>query len=256
MSRHWSQDGLSDRPAKPRVIVTTSWDDGHRLDARLADLLAEFDVPGTFYISPRDAEFEAADRLSDSAVADLAERFEIGAHTLTHPRLPKVSESAAREEITGSKAYLEDITGRSVNSFCYPGGAYDDAHVRMVHEAGFGYARTVERFRRDAGTDPLRAPTTVHAYSHLVDIPQAVLYGKLNPSATWEMYSHWERLAERVFDDVLRKGGVFHLWGHSWEVDRNNDWAALRRVLDYISRRPGVSYVVNGGLQDAGIAAA
>jgi peptidoglycan-N-acetylglucosamine deacetylase len=256
MARQWPQEDNAGQAAKPQVIVTTSWDDGHQLDLRLAELLAEFHIPGTFYISPLDAEFQPTDRLSDSGVTDLAQHFEIGAHTLTHPRLPTVSQKAACDEIVNSKAYLEDITGSVVNSFCYPGGSYNEEHVQMVREAGFSYARTVERFRRDAGSDPLRAPTTVHAYSHLVDIAQAVHYGKLNPATTWGMYSHWERLAERLFDEVLEKGGVFHLWGHSWEVERNNDWAALRRILKYISRRPGVSYVVNGGLQDVGVDAA
>jgi hypothetical protein len=54
-----------------------------------------------------------------------------------------------------------------------------------------------------------------------------------------------------VFDEVLAKGGVFHLWGHSWEVDKNNDWYALRRVLDYISQRPEVTYLANSGLREA-----
>lgn len=236
--------------AKPGVIVTTSWDDGHRMDVRLADLLIEYQVPATFYISPFDAEFKPEDRLPSSGITDLAEHFEIGAHTLTHPQLTNVSDSAARDEIEGSKKQLEDITGRPVDTFCYPRGAYNETHVRMVRDAGFSYARTVQRFSLDAGSDALTAPTTVHAYHHLVDIPQAVAYGKLNPFKAWDVYSHWDRLAERLFDQALENGGVYHLWGHSWEVDGNNDWAALRRVLDYISRRPEVSYRVNGRVND------
>ena len=235
--------------AKPRVVVTTSWDDGHRLDSRLAELLAEYQLPGTFYVSPRDAEFESRDRLADSAVVSLGQDFEIGAHTLTHPRLTTLDEGTAQREITDSKTYLEDITGRPVNSFCYPYGLFSPAHVQLVHNAGFRYARTVERFAKGTGADLLQAPTTVHAYSHRVDLPQAIAYGKFNPVAAWDMYAHWDRLAEHLFDEVLAKGGVFHLWGHSWEIDKNKDWAALRRVFDYISHRSEVTYVVNGDLQ-------
>jgi len=32
------------------AIVTTSWDDGHPSDLKLAELLREYDVPATFYI--------------------------------------------------------------------------------------------------------------------------------------------------------------------------------------------------------------
>jgi peptidoglycan/xylan/chitin deacetylase (PgdA/CDA1 family) len=239
--------------AKPRAIVTTSWDDGHRLDSRLAELLAEYQLPGTLYISPRDAEFERSDLLADSEIANLAESFEIGAHTLTHPRLPKLDGDAAQKEITDSKAYLEDIAGCAVNSFCYPYGLFTSDHVQIVHNAGFSYARTVQRFSTSTGYNPLRAPTTVHAYSHLVDIPQAITYGKLNPLMAWDVYSHWDRLAERLFDEVLAEGGVFHLWGHSWEIDRNKDWAALRRVFDYISGRSEVAYLVNGDLRSGAV---
>ena len=32
------------------ILITTSWDDGHPLDLRLAELLHKYDVPATFYI--------------------------------------------------------------------------------------------------------------------------------------------------------------------------------------------------------------
>jgi peptidoglycan-N-acetylglucosamine deacetylase len=50
----------------------------------------------------------------------LAERFEIGAHTRLHLRLPTLSLAAARQEIVDGKAELEDFIGREVRSFCYP----------------------------------------------------------------------------------------------------------------------------------------
>ena len=245
-------DDVSDS-AKPKAIVTTSWDDGHRLDSRLAGLLAEYELPGTFYVSPRDAEFEPDDRLARSQLIDLSQGFEIGAHTMTHPRLTKLGMVAARREIVDSKFYLEDAVGRGVNSFCYPYGLFGSEHVQIVHDAGFRYARTVRRFARSTGSDQLRAPTTVHAYSHLVDIPQAIARGRFNPMASWDMYAHWDRLAEHLFDEVLAKGGVFHLWGHSWEIDKNNEWDTLRRVFSYISHRSGVTYLVNGQLPSGAV---
>ncbi len=33
-----------------RVIITTSWDDGHPLDLKLAELLQRYAIPATFYI--------------------------------------------------------------------------------------------------------------------------------------------------------------------------------------------------------------
>ena len=231
-----------------QVIVTTSWDDGHCLDLRLAEILDEYQLPGTFYISSASAEIAPADRLSHAGIRGIAERFEIGAHTLTHPRLTSLPVAAARHEIVAGRAHLEDITGRRVTSFCYPFGAFRPEHVRLVREAGFSYARTVRRFSLDAGSDPLRSPTTVHAYRHLVDVGPALAYARLRPVAAWSLYRNWDRLAMHLFDRVLEVGGVFHLWGHSWEVAERGQWGELQRVCEYIAGRPGVRYLDNGAI--------
>jgi len=47
---------------------------------------------------------------------------------------------------------------------------------------------------------------------------------------------------------VLETGGVWHLYGHSWEVNEGGLREALGLVLDYVSNRPGVSYLSNGAV--------
>lgn len=73
-----------------------------------------------------------------------ASGMDIGAHTLSHPILARVSPAQAREEIAGSKAMLESIVGRSVALFAYPNGVphqdYRAEHVEMVRRAGFDAA--------------------------------------------------------------------------------------------------------------------
>ena len=121
----------------------------------------------------------------------------------------------------------------------------------MVRDAGFLIARTVDRYRTAPGP-ALETGTTVHAYRHLVDGPQVrrVAGGDLALAA--RLFRHWDDLAVHLFDRVLATGGVFHLWGHSWEVAARRDWDRLERVLAHISRRPGVRYVTNGELPVAG----
>jgi hypothetical protein len=51
-----------------------------------------------------------------------------------------------------------------------------------------------------------------------------------------------------MFDRVAGMGGVFHIWGHSWEIDQHNDWERLEGLFSYLSARPGVKYVTNGEL--------
>ncbi|WP_059010408.1 polysaccharide deacetylase family protein [Streptomyces specialis] len=232
---------------RPPAVVTTSWDDGHRLDPRLAALLDKYGIGATFYIAPHNLELAPADRLPPAGIRELGERFEIGGHTLTHQRLPQLTEDAAREEIRAGKEELEEITGTAVTSFCYPRGEYTPAHVRLAREAGFTVARTVRRSSLDPG-DPLEMVTTVNAYAHRVDIPLVLRLARMRPWTAARLYLRWDDLALWWFERCRERGGVFHLWGHSWEVDARGDWHRLERVLDHISRRPDVRYVPNGEL--------
>ena len=51
--------------------------------------------------------------------------------------LPRLGEDEARGEIAGSKRDLEERLGKSVTSFCYPAGLYDEREIRLVREAGY-----------------------------------------------------------------------------------------------------------------------
>ncbi|MEU6988103.1 polysaccharide deacetylase family protein [Streptomyces sp. NPDC046324] len=235
--------------AHRRVVVTTSWDDGHRLDDRLARLLDRYGIAGTFYIAPRNIEIAARDRLSPAGVRRLAERFEIGGHTLTHQRLPRLTDSAAADEMRAGKEELEGTVGTAVTSFCYPRGEYTAAHIDSARAVGFRRARTVRRNSLTAGP-PLELPTTVHACAHRVDGPVALRLARGRPRTAARLFLQWDELALRWFDLCLERGGVFHLWGHSWEVDAHRDWHRLERVLTHISGRPGVSYLSNRDLPD------
>jgi peptidoglycan/xylan/chitin deacetylase (PgdA/CDA1 family) len=229
------------------VFVTTSWDDGHVLDCKLASLLDKYRLPATFYIAPRNVELPQQQRLGSRDLLALSQDFEIGGHTLSHLRLTNLSDEVAAREISEGKDSLEQIIGVPLRSFCYPGGEYGSQHPAMVRDAGFGLARTVRR--GVTGRSPrYESHTTVHAYRHLVDGPDALRLAGGNPKRASQIYWNWDELAIALFDRVLTAGGVYHLWGHSWEIERHKDWHRVERVLSYISDRPEVKYVDNGEL--------
>lgn len=233
----------------PKLLVTTSWDDGHKLDVRLARLLKKYGVQGTFYIAPRDREFPQSDLLTAAQTKALARDFEIGAHTMTHPVLTHVPLEEAREEIRSSRTYLQRLTKQPVRSFCYPRGAYTKQHVQIVRTAGFRTARTVERHCFTLGDNAFTLPTTIHCYRHWSDPLLIARAARWNPARVVRFYTDWEPLAKALFDEALKRNEtepvVFHLWGHSWEIDANNDWARLERVLAYVSKRANVRYCTN-----------
>jgi glycosyltransferase involved in cell wall biosynthesis/peptidoglycan/xylan/chitin deacetylase (PgdA/CDA1 family) len=230
------------------VVVTTSWDDGHRLDLRLADLLDRHRVPATFYVAPRSCELRPADRLTPPAMRELAQRHEIGAHTLTHRRLTTLEDDDARDEIRSGRDELEQVLGDRVRAFCYPGGAYRSAHVEMVRDEHFAVARTVRRFDTARPFRPFELATTVHAYRHLSDPPRLLRTRRLGRGL--RRSRDWATLAIDLFDEVLMTGGVFHLWGHSWEIEARDDWARLDRVLAHVGGRDDVTYRTNSELVD------
>jgi peptidoglycan/xylan/chitin deacetylase (PgdA/CDA1 family) len=226
---------------KNQIIITTSWDDGHKLDLKLAKLLTQYNITGTLYISPNNQDFDKPDLLSNSDILQLSKDFEIGAHTMTHPDLTKVSLKEAQMDIRDSKDYLETLTNNKVSVFCYPFGHFNSDIKEIVRQSGFRVARTAKRFETTNEGDTLCLPTTVHAYSHLQDL---INWKILLRCGTID----WEVLATKYCDYVLENGGVFHLWGHSWEIDRLNNWQKLERVLQYISNREEVKYSTNSEL--------
>jgi hypothetical protein len=72
-----------------------------------------------------------------------SEGMTIGAHTVSHPLLSKVSDACARNEIEGSRALLESALGRPVQAFAYPFGspeAVTGRDLRLAKRAGFSCA--------------------------------------------------------------------------------------------------------------------
>jgi peptidoglycan/xylan/chitin deacetylase (PgdA/CDA1 family) len=68
---------------------------------------------------------------------------EIASHTLTHPDLKTLTDEELRKEIFDSKAFLEKLLNEKVLSFAYPFGKYNLRIRKVVEDAGYKYATTV-----------------------------------------------------------------------------------------------------------------
>lgn len=233
------------------VYMTTSWDDGHPLDLRVADLLAKHGIAGTFYI-PMSNE---RDTLSPGQLRDLATTFEIGAHTLHHVDLTAVTEDVAWQEIRGSRSWVEDSAGAPCACFCPPLGRYTSRHVPLIRKAGFIGLRSTEflslDFPRPQG-GLLLMPTTLQAFPHGPSSFARNAIKRMALANLWRYVVHgcpaeWPVLAEAMLRRAATFGGVFHLWGHSWELQDFGQWQRLEHVLRLMGELAGRTMSVTNG---------
>lgn len=229
---------------------TTSWDDGDVLDKKLAVLLEKYGMKGTFYVT----KSYRPQRLSEEEIKTLSQKHEIGAHTLTHPNLTNLPREEKKKEIDGSKQWLESVLGKEVSMFCYPSGRFDAESMAVVKESGFLGARTTV-----VGTvvadDTYRVGVSVQVYPfplrwgagprHLLQplFERAPALRKLG-IGVGSMYS-WQAAARAAFDAARERGGVFHLWGHSWEIEKYDMWNELEKLFAYCESKGGYTPVAN-----------
>jgi peptidoglycan/xylan/chitin deacetylase (PgdA/CDA1 family) len=83
---------------------------------------------------------------------------EVGAHTVTHPELARLTEARQRVEIEGSKSQLENILNRPVTSFAYPHGSWSPSTVKVLRESGFELACTSQIDLVGGATDRFLVP--------------------------------------------------------------------------------------------------
>lgn len=76
-----------------------------------------------------------------------------GNHTATHPILPLENETAFADEIFTSKEILEKELGKTVYSFAYPNGQYNENVRRQIIKAGYKFAVTTEKRINKIGED-------------------------------------------------------------------------------------------------------
>ncbi|WP_345229272.1 polysaccharide deacetylase family protein [Hymenobacter ginsengisoli] len=104
-------------------------------------LLGDFDVRYNQWDLAQDPTEPRADLMSEAQKqAFVAAGWEIGAHTLSHPRLASLPATEAAHELAQSKAELERRLGIEVISFAYPYGDLSAETKRLAAEAGFTYA--------------------------------------------------------------------------------------------------------------------
>jgi len=210
------------RNIKRKFLVSV--DDGSLDDLEIADLLLKYEIPAVFYIPGNcDLTEDQIKKLAGLGSCKLRDKirklFDIGAHTLTHPQdLKRLNDEELMKEIAGSKAWLERIIKRPVTKFAYPRGRFDERVKEKVRLAGFKEARTTRILNTDFPDDPFETDATIH----------------LHPDRKEYKEKTWNEVGFELFDKVVKEGGRFELFMHSWEVAKYNMEEFLEDFLAYM----------------------
>lgn len=149
-----AQDIRKGRIENSTIVIT--FDDGYADNLYNAlPILEEFKVSATIFTTTgyigqnhfywdRD-NCEAGQPLTREELLELSREslVEIGAHTLTHPKLANLPEKEQEKEILEGKIKLEQIINMEISGFAYPFGgknSFDSETTDLVKKAGFKYA--------------------------------------------------------------------------------------------------------------------
>lgn len=231
--------------------LTISVDDGHPDDRRVAELLDRYDLAATFYVPARNPEHPV---MPAAAVRDLAQLFEVGAHTFNHRPLPGLPLDELRSEVEDGRDWLQQVIGSPVESFCYPHGKVDHNAMEAAAAAGFVGSRTTRYNLIGYPCHPQcwGLSTQAYSFSRAIQLRHAGLernwQGLSNYFKVFRASVDWVSHFKCAVEAVEEHGGVAHLFLHGWEVSATNQWHRLESLFRDLSRGTTLDRVTNGQL--------
>jgi peptidoglycan/xylan/chitin deacetylase (PgdA/CDA1 family) len=124
-------------PAHGQAVAWLSFDDGF-LDhyTTVFRLLLEHKMTATFFIPT--SVVDSPGMITRPMMREMSDRgMTIGSHSVSHCRLSDCQPLEIWRELTESRAYLEDLTGRPCDQLAYPFGYHNELARNMARRAGY-----------------------------------------------------------------------------------------------------------------------
>jgi peptidoglycan/xylan/chitin deacetylase (PgdA/CDA1 family)/glycosyltransferase involved in cell wall biosynthesis len=185
----------------PRRPIILTFDDGYTDNyTNLLPLMQQYGYRGVLYLlgdfdiryNKWDADFDPTEPRADiidraQKQAFVAAGWEIGAHTMTHAKLPELPAAEALAELRDSKAALEEALNTEIISFAYPYGALNEKVKALAQQAGFTYAVATDTGGMHLEDDRMQI-FRVNIFPH--ETPSSLF----KKTATWyRKYYRWKR---------------------------------------------------------------
>lgn len=218
-------------PGGRSKAVTFSFDDGVRQDLRLMEIFRTYGIHATFNLNSGlfDGDHSwnyrgvTVSRLSRKEVEKSYQDFEIAVHTSHHPSLPLMSREGIVDEVLNDRRTLEEIAGYPVRGMAYPYGTWNREVVDVLASLGICYSRTVQ---------------STHGFGFPED------YLAWHPTCHY-MEPEVPELIDRFLSADPGALSLFYLWGHSYELDGNDNWDLIETFCQKFGNDDGVWKATN-----------
>jgi len=218
------------------VSITFSWDDGAMEDIKLLHLLEKYSIPSIFFIPAQNHERPVLNKNDILKISESGQ--EVGAHTFSHAFLTKIDKENVFKELNNGKLFLENIIGKEVKHFCLPGGFYNNTIINQSLKL-FSTVRTAKSCCIRP-TQQIINPT-FHFFNRGY---KSLLYHSIKNSPLLlelllknsKNYNYFDFI-KITLDQLSQKNNFYdiHIWGHSWEIEKEQLWEQLDDFLFFIS---------------------
>ena len=187
-------------------MVTLSFDDAWSSQhANALPVLTDAGLKGTFYVLTQPVQNGWSTYMTPAQVKDIAAKgHDIQGHTVTHRDLTTLSQASIDAEIKNSKAYIENLTGKTVTSLAYPYGSNSTKVVDRVKLAGYTNARTADPTIPYGFNTPATSRYVINSFSPtntttLIEVKAAI--DKARAEKLWFVFSvHQVKLNGTQYD--------------------------------------------------------
>ena len=219
--------------------VTFSFDDGHRHDIRLLEIMNAHGIRGTFNLNGwaiqhgDPAKYITAEELHD--IYDPCGH-EIANHGYDHRALVNLDPPEAMDELLQGRRSLEQALGRIVRGYVYADRAANTPEIRnMVRLSGAAYARSGPA----AGT-----------FAFPEDFYHWTATCKFNDANALTLADEFLSAEPRKAYCARRDSLLFYTWGHSFECPQDN-WERITCLCQKLGDRgEEIWYATNIELYD------
>ncbi len=213
-------------PQGKRKALTFSYDDGQDFDRRLAGLLRDHGMKGTFHLNSGNLGLHRGREVfvSASEIPEVYQGHEVACHGVWHRNPPTITRQQMVLEIQEDRKALEKITGGLVQGMSYAFGNYNKEIMELARSLGIRYSRTVQETGNFfPPSDFLEWHPTCHHNSHLLELGD----GFLDVPGFYEL-------------------PVMYVWGHSFEFGWSGDWSVIEAFVEKMAGKEDIWYATNG----------